>query len=885
MAHLFGASITGNQPICFQFACAHGFRHLLEKDTEQTIPQLFSRQVSRFPNLPAIKTTTHVISYSELDRLSNQVANAILHQSYKTSDTIALLFEQGADSVISILGVLKAGKIYVSLDPSSRKEDLRRFIEDSDPAVLILAEKHRCLGQELQSSSLDILAIETIDSFSAELPEPKTMSPDSPAYIFYTSGSTGMPKGVVDSHRNVLHNVLRYTNALNLDYRDHLSMIQACSFSGTVSSLFSALLNGGAVCPFNLTGAGIEALADFIIETQVSVFHSVPTIFEHLMLAGRNFPNVRIVRLEGDRTDPRHIQLFDRNFSGNCQLAIGLGATETGLTRQYVHSPNDTYPQSVSPLGYAVEGMEISLVDDSGIEVRPGEPGEIVVQSQYLAQGYWRKANLTAITFVPEPRNSSTRRYRTGDIGRMLPDHCLLYLGRMDYRVKIQGISIESSQVESALESHPLIEHALVQSVETRRGVQQLVAYLVIRDSSALKVCQIRRFASRHLPIHMIPSRYEFLDVLPTDRHGKISRGRLPPIQRVRPPLQQLYEPPKTDRQLFLTQCFEDILCVDKVGMLDNFYDLGGDSLLVMQLLLVVEEKTGLTFPEREFFESPNIKTIDCFFEKKPADAFLISLQSQGSRSPLICLHNQLGTVIHYRALAELLAPDIPVIGVRAATISRHVTATSIESLAAEYLPLLRERQKSGPYFLCGNCFDGLLAFEVAQQLIKQGQVVEFLGLIDTEFPMGTLQAGARRVVLSKNPVHAIGLVFWRKFLHIFTLISDLWSRITDSNSQSQNREQSRDYCSEKDHIVELRDNRISKLMDKAAAEYRPKTYSGEVTLFYTGTIGNRYGWHRVAAGGYSTVELADMADGHSPHLVARPFVEDLAVEIKRILE
>ena len=856
----------------------------LEQETEQTIPQRFSQQVARFPDSIAIETITHSISYQELDRLSNHVANAVLHQSLGTSNTVALLFEQGVDSIITILGVLKAGKIYVSLDPSSKIEDLRLIIEDCDPELLISNEKHICLGGKLQSGPLRIFSLSEANNFSSKQVSPEDLSPDSPAYIFYTSGSTGPPKGVVDSHRNVLHNVLRYTNNLQIDHKDLLSMIQACNFSGTVSSLFCALLNGGTVCPFNLAGGGFDSLAEFIIGTKVTIFHSVPSIFENLLLSGRLFPGLRIVRLEGDRTESRHIALFNRSFDRNCKLAIGLGATETGLTRQYVLSHNDDYPVAGSPIGYAVAGMDIVLVDESGQTVKSGEPGEILVHSQYLATGYWQQPDLTEKSFIEHPEKCRIRSYRTGDFARMLPDGCLLYLGRKDFRVKIRGISIETVHVELALESHPLIEQALVQVWAPRRGVQQLVAYLVMRSDSVLTVCEIRRYVSPHLPDYMIPARYEFLEALPTDRNGKISRGNLPPIQPQRPALKQPYEPAKTERQKIVVRCFEEVLSVESIGISDNFYDLGGDSLLVMQLLLLVEEKTGLTFPGEKFFESPNIKTIERNLVQKSSRASIVTLQPVGNRSPLFCLHNQLGTVIHYRSLARLLEPDIPLLGVQAANIPEHIAGISIESMAAEYLPLIQERQKSGPYYLCGNCFDGLLAFEIAQLLVKKGEVVAFLGLIDTAFPMGTLLTAARRVKLSESPVQALGRIILNKCLHMSTSLPRLMARAFGNSDESEQDEEALELDADTDQLSELFNNRTSKLMENAGSNYRPKRYPGQLTLFHTRATDNLYGWHRIAKSGFCAIKLPTKTDEHMPHLILQPSVEDLAKEIRRIL-
>ena len=861
------------------------FRRFPERETEQTIPQRFSQQVAQYPNSTAIKTLTSSISYQELDRLSNQVANAVLHQSPGTSNTVVLLFEQSADSIITILGVLKAGKIYISLDPSAEITDLRSIIEDCEPEVIISTEKLRNLAETLQSGSLGVLTLEATHDFSSQRSTPKELSPDSPAYIFYTSGSTGPPKGVVDSHRNVLHNVLRYTNNLQIDHTDRLSMIQACNFSGTVSSLFSAILNGGTVCPFSLADQGIDALADFIVSSEVTIYHSVPTIFENLLLTGRFFPGLRLVRLEGDRTETSHIELFNRVFDRSCQLAIGLGATETGLTRQYVLSHNDPFPVACSPIGYAVDDMEIVLVDDYGETVKPGEPGEILVLSQYLATGYWRQPDLTEKYFLKHTGKHGVRSYRTGDMAKMLPDGCLLYLGRKDFRAKIRGISIETAQIELALQSHPLIERALVQVSETRRGVQQLIAYLVMRNDSALTVCEIRRYASTHLPDYMIPARYEFLEELPIDRNGKIRRNRLPPIHTRRPALHQPYKPAETEQQETLVQCFEEILSLDKVGIRDNFYDLGGDSLLVMQLLLLVEQKTGLTFLESKFLGSPNIETIERYLVQRPSNASIVTLQPLGNKSPLFCLHSQLGTVMDYASLAGLLEPDIPVLGVQAANISEHTNAASVKSMAAEYLLLIQQRQQSGPYYLCGNCFGGLLAFEVAQLLVKQGELVAFLGLIDTDYPRETFVAAFQRVRLSKSPTRVMGRIVFNKCLYFCTLLSKRMARNFGSRDESQKTNNALEFNTNQNSLSELARNRTAKLLDYAGMRYRPKAYPGQVTLFYTSGIAARYGWHHVAKGGFFAIQLPRETDEQMPHLIAQPLVNDLAREIRKIFE
>jgi non-ribosomal peptide synthetase component F len=359
---------------------------------EQSIPERFQQQVAKHAGRIAIRTPGRCWTYDALNIAANQVANALIEELGADQEPVALLMEQSAEAAISILGILKAGKFYLPLDTASPLIRLGKQLQSARPRLILTEPRHLEWASSLGESCGAVAALtETL------LKAPKTVNPEldlTPerlAYLFFTSGSTGEPKGVVDSHRNVMHNVIRYTNGLRIGPDDRLSLIQSPSFSGTASSLFSALLNGATVCPFNVRREGFQALSSWVNDMGISVYHSVPAIFRGLTLGNQRFPSVRTVRLEGDQALPADVELYRRFFSDSCLLAVGLGATETGLSCQYIINQQQPLPSVGVPLGYPTQDMSISIIDDDGRDVGPLAAGEIAVRSCYLAVGYWHQ--------------------------------------------------------------------------------------------------------------------------------------------------------------------------------------------------------------------------------------------------------------------------------------------------------------------------------------------------------------------------------------------------------------------------------------------------------------------------------------------------------------
>jgi non-ribosomal peptide synthetase component F len=292
------------------------------------------------------------------------------------SEAVALLLPQGSDLVAAILGVLKAGKFYVGLDASYPSARLVDTMRDVRARLVVTAAQYRDTAALLIPSDDAVILAE--DFVAAEDPgEPAARAaPGDLAYLFYTSGSTGLPKGVVDSHRNVLHNVMRYTNTLHIGPTDRMTLLQSASFSGSVSSLFGAILNGACTCPIDPRALSSERLSRWLTHERITIYHSVPALFRYVLRGGGHFPDVRIVRLEGDQAAKSDLRLFARHFPAGARLVNGLGTTETGLVRQFFASGTDDVPGHALPVGYAVQDMEVSILD-------PDRP-VIEVNSEFL---------------------------------------------------------------------------------------------------------------------------------------------------------------------------------------------------------------------------------------------------------------------------------------------------------------------------------------------------------------------------------------------------------------------------------------------------------------------------------------------------------------------
>ncbi|HET8531301.1 MAG TPA: AMP-binding protein [Methylomirabilota bacterium] len=698
---------------------------------EQSIPRRFAQQVEAGPDRLAVGFRSASLTYAELDRRANRVARAILARGIR-AEPVAVVVDQGLSLLPAILGILKTGRIYVPLEAGLGRERLRHMLRDSCASTAFVTASAGPLVRDVAGRDLDLLDIDDLPpGLSSEAPEIE-IAATAPAYIYYTTGSTGEPKGVVDSHRNVLHNVMRYTNGLGIGPNDRLTLLQSPSFSGAVSSMFCALLNGATSLPFDVREASSGELAEYVDHEGVTIYHSVPTIFRSFLRGDRVFPGVRVVRLEGDRAARLDVELFRRHFASGCVLANGLGATETGIVRRFLLGRETPFDGEIVPIGYPIEDMEVAVLGDDGKPAAPGEVGEISVRSEYLALGYWNRPDLTARAFETDARGQ--RAYRTGDLGRLRADGCLEHLGRRDSRTKIRGVTVSLAEVEAALAGLPCIREAAVIACTDAHQERRLLAYYVPAAGSEPTVSELRRRLAERLPPQMIPSRYGRLDALPLNQNLKVDRNALPAPTRARPTLDQAYAPPEDPTQCELVRIWQDLLEVEPIGIRDDFFDLGGDSLLATGMLAAIQEAIGVEASPSVLLSGSTVEHVAASLARPAkAAAKIAPVQTGGSKAPLYFLHGDyLGGGLYCRKIARALGPEQPVFALTPCGLDGEAAPPTIEEMAVRHLRALRRHQAHGPYRLAGNCNGGLIALEMARRLAEEGETVEPLLVVRT---------------------------------------------------------------------------------------------------------------------------------------------------------
>jgi len=618
----------------------------------ETIGRSFERQVENTPDGIAIQLGCDCMTYRELDRRSNQLARTLMSYGLKPDSLVAVCFERSLEMIVSMLAILKAGAGYLPIDPSYPSERIQLILEDANPSVILT---QRALAAKLQQASVPILCFDE-ERVSIAKEDPGRLASvarvDDLAYVIYTSGSTGKPKGVMVTHHNVGRLLKSTESWFKFDSTDVWTLFHSSAFDFSVWEIWGCLLTGGRlICVPYWVARSPRDFYGLLAKEQVTVLNQTPAAFYQIIQvedSGLVEPlALRYVIFGGEALNFVNLRRwFDRHGDRKPRLINMYGITETTVHVTYRPvTTQDSLIETRSLIGTPIPDLRLYLLDSQLRPVLPGVAGEIYVGGAGVARGYLNRPQLTAERFVADPfaGQPGALMYRSGDLARLLDNGDIEYLGRGDMQVKIRGFRIELGEIEATLVEHPGVQQAVVSARRDGPGEQKLVAYFVKGAAGSPTARDLRDFLGARLPEHMIPYAYVQLDALPLTVNGKIDRAVLPP-----PTVAIPAEPDATATQL--EREIVDIWCQtlgkQRIGLGDNFFDLGGDSLLLATVHTNVREKLKIEISITDLFEFPTVRSLARHLgTKSSAEPSFVDAQQRAQKQRAAFARKQQGRI------------------------------------------------------------------------------------------------------------------------------------------------------------------------------------------------------------------------------------------------
>ena len=843
----------------------------LGRSGDKPVHQRFAEQAQRIPQRDAIIDSHGVWTYEELDRASRRVADHLCRGGIREGDIVAIHGTRSATFVCALLGTLKAGAAFLILNPAYPTRRLSEYLRAANPKGLIhlgapgdlpsdleraIDESSRCFRLDVpQRSSARVC--ETLLGKSHET-RAHVVTPDAIAYVAFTSGSTGTPKGIVGTHRPLAHFFEWYTREFSLSEADRFAMLSGLAHDPLLRDIFGPLCLGATLCiPREEDLANPDRLCQWMANHRISVIHLPPAMARLLSeeAKGSHLPCLCHVFFGADVLTRADV----RNFQRLAPAAIFVnfyGATETpqAIAWHLVRETDDASKAGGSrehdakvcvPIGKGIEGVEILLLNARGQMTGIGELGEIHIRTPYLAKGYLNDEALTAQRFIVNPftQRPEDRIYKSGDLARYSPNGDVDFVGRHDLQVNLHGHRVELEEIETVLIEHPQIQTAVVVATEYPLRETALAAYLTVLGNEKPSVASLRQFAREMLPDFMVPSAFIFRESLPLTPNGKVDRDALSALEPSQIGLNGQYVAPRNETEKCVASIWEKILGVERAGMDDDFFDLGGHSLLGIQLIAKLRKTFQVDIPLRTLFGSPTVAGLAVRIDELHAGEmatmpdqagnwqFLVPIQI-GTRPPLFLVPGGGGgeeEFLVYARMARFMGREYTIYGLRARGLDgAKAPHRSVKEMSADYVREIREFQPVGPYRIIGECVGGIVAFEMARQLVAQGQRVSSLILMDTELPNTARRFRAWKRDIAKRTRESWQGDFLDRIVHFRRIMPEMnWGERLGYFVDKTWSRLKRLPISDPSHEQRMNVKRARAVYPRSLLRYRPKPYSG----------------------------------------------------------
>jgi amino acid adenylation domain-containing protein/FkbH-like protein len=872
---------------------------------EKPIHQLFEEAAARMPDAPAAVFGARSIRYAELNTRANQLAHYLARYQIKPNTPIGMCLEPSVEMVVAMLAILKAGGAYVPLDPGYPTERLAFMLEDTRTPVVLTRQE---LRERIPGDFPNVICLERdwkqVERERRDNPTNRVAADDL-AYVMYTSGSTGQPKGVRVWHRGVTRLVLN-TNYVQLNATERLGQISNISFDAATFEIWGALLNGAQLVGI-ATDVAIspKEFARELKEKRITTIFLTTALFGQIAIETPDaFESLRTVIVGGEVMDPNFVRAVLRSRPPR-KLLHAYGPTENTTFTSYYEIEDVPEDATDVPIGRPIANTQIYILDSALNPVPIGIPGELYTGGDGIADGYWNRPELTSEKFVPNPfvqqattdSRHSALLYRTGDLARYLPNGDIQFLGRIDEQVKIRGFRIELGEIEMTLRSHPAIRECVVTVCGSGAGDKRLVAYFVPKKDVESTAGELRIFVKRTLPDYMVPSAFVAIQALPLSPNGKLDRKALPKPGNV-PGQTEGYQHPRDEVETRLARIWEEVLETRPVGIRDKFFDLGGHSLLAVRLVSRIEREFSRKVRVATIFQCPTIEGLaevirDEEKEARPKSS-IVEIQAKGERPPLFLVHGAGGGMFWgYANLSRHVGTSQPIYAFRSRGLDGLDEFSSIEEMAAQYVADLRRIQPNGPYYLGGYCFGGIVAYEMARQIVNGPGKVALLALFNCAPP------NSRYARVACTPIWGLrflkNLFYWGGYVWQLTPPQRRefgrwkWHRL---KQRFRRNPQTSDGRVDVGDLVDLssfapEERKVWEEHIRALLKYQPKPYEGKVHLFRSPghsmlcSFAPDYGWSEFAKGGVVT----SIVSGAHEKILEEPCVANVAAALDKLLE
>ena len=725
-----------------------------------TVPDLFEAQAARAPGAVALVCGDVRLTYAELNARANRLARVLAGRGVGPETLVGVVMERSADLLVTLLAILKTGAAYLPIDPAYPADRIRYTLDDAGP-VLVITDTGAA-GTVPDLGSVPRLVVDAPETQAASgclagvnldaAERNGRPLPAQPAYVIYTSGSTGRPKGVVVSQGSLTNFLLAMDDQFRLRGSDRLAAVTTVAFDISGLELYLPLLSGaGVVIVPRHVVQDPAALCDLLAREKITVMQATPSLWRALLEEDQgSLAGLRI--LTGGEALPADLAERLRGVSGN--VTNLYGPTETTIWSTSTPVGPET------SIGRPIWNTRAYVLDDHLRPVPAGTAGDLFIAGAGLARGYLNRAGLTAERFLACPFGASGERmYRTGDVVRWTGDGALEYLGRADDQVKVRGFRIELGEVEAALAAHPSVGQAIVSVRDDVPGDQRLVGYVVAAPGAAaavggLDLRGIREFLQERLAEYMVPSVLVALDEVPLTPNGKRDRKALPSPEFVPA---TTYRAPTTPQEGILCTIFAEILGVPQIGLDDNFFEHGGQSLLAARVVSRIRSILNVQIPLSALFDAPTVGELNAAISQswiQGGRGALLPIRASGSRPPLFCVHPIGGLAWCYMPLVRYMPKEFPLYGLQAQGLDEGTEPHhSIQEMAEAYVKEIRTVQESGPYYLLGWSFGGLVAQEMAVQLQSAGEDVAALIIMEAYLPPPAWERAAVTRAADFDPV------------------------------------------------------------------------------------------------------------------------------------